>query len=231
MRGLKPKAQVLAVLPVLVLLGSCAGVLPRPPESPPMTYLLAPDLPQRDREPGHPAGARPTLLVAEPKAAAGYSTRRMAYLEQDYRIDHFAEHEWVDAPAAMLGPLLVTALRGNAAFGAVSEEALGISADLRLDTLIESLYQDFRTRPSLARVELRVGLVDPNGRRVLATQVFADTELATSEDAYGGVVAVNRILTRMLPRIADFAAENALRLRAIAPRAETRAQSSEPQSM
>lgn len=213
----RPQTHALALLPVLALLWGCSGMLPQPPESPAGTYLLAPELLHRDRGAVEPPGARPTLLVAEPTAAAGYATRRMAYLEQDYRLDHFADHEWVDTPAAMLGPLLITALRQSAAFGAVSEDAPGISADLRLDTLIESLYQDFRRQPSLARVELRVRLVDPNGRRVLATRVFADTEPAASDDAYGGVVAVNRILTRLLPRIADFAAENALRRQAGPP--------------
>jgi cholesterol transport system auxiliary component len=206
-----------AALVSAALLAGCAGVLPRAPESPPLTYLLAPDLHPRDRGLRKQEGGEPTLLVSQPEAAAGYGTQRMAYLEQDYRLDQFADHEWVESPSAMLGPLLVTALRGNTAFGAVSEDARGISADLRLDTLIEVLHQDFRSRPSLARVELRVRLVDPNERRVLATRVFSDTEIAPSDDAYGGVVAVNRILTRLLPQIADFAAETAAGLEGSAP--------------
>jgi cholesterol transport system auxiliary component len=131
----------------------------------------------------------------------------MVYLEQDYRLDSFADHEWVDTPAAMLGPLLVKALRESGAFRTVSEDARGIAADLRLDSVIESLYQDFRTRPSQARIELRVRLVAQDGRRILATETFSDSESAPTDDAYGGVVAMNRILTRMLPRIADLAAE------------------------
>jgi len=212
MGTLRLLAYVTAALVAAALLHGCTGVLPRAPEPPPMTYLLAPDLPRPDRVVRVQDEAGPTLLVSQPEAAAGFGTRRMAYLEQDYRLDQFADHEWVESPGAMLGPLLVSALRGNTAFGAVSEDARGISADLRLDTLIEVLYQDFRARPSLARVGLRVRLVDPNGRRVLATRVFSDTEIAPSDDAYGGVVAVNRILTRLLPQIADFAAETAVGL-------------------
>jgi cholesterol transport system auxiliary component len=210
-------AYGLAALVSAAILAGCTGVLPRAPESPPKTYLLAPELPPRDRGLRKQEGGEPTLLVSQPEAAAGYGTRRMAYLEQDYRLDQFADHEWVESPSAMLRPLLVTALRGNSAFGAVSEDAPGISADLRLDTLIEVLHQDFRSRPSLARVELRVRIVDPNERRVLATRVFSDTEIAPSDDAYGGVVAVNRILTRLLPQIADFAAETAAGLEGRAP--------------
>ena len=211
-----------AILLAPALLGACAGLLPGPAQSPARTYLLAPDLPPGDGAALRLRGSGPTILVARPQDAAGYATQRMAYLERDYRLDYFAEHEWVASPAAMLGPLLVKALRGGGAFAAVSDDASSISADLRLDTVVESLYQDFRTRPSQARVELRVQLVEPDRRRILATRVFADTQPAPSDDPYGGVVAVNRVLSRLLPQIADFAAETAGRLKAAAARTEPR---------
>jgi cholesterol transport system auxiliary component len=182
--------------------------------------MLAPNLPSPDGAVSMHRGSGPTILVSRPQDAAGYATQRMAYLERDYRLDYFAEHEWVASPAAMLGPLLVKALRGGGAFAAVSDDASGISADLRLDTVVESLYQDFRTRPSQARVELRVQVVEPERRRILATRIFADTEPASSDDPYGGVVAVNRVLSRLLPKIADFAADTAGRLKAAAARNE-----------
>jgi cholesterol transport system auxiliary component len=133
----------------------------------------------------------------------------MAYLEQDYRLDSFAAHEWVAAPATLLGPLLAQTLRDSGAFAAVSEEERGIDTDLRLDSVIESFYQDFRTRPSQAQVQVRVWLVNPAERRILATQVFSDTQPTKTDDPYGGVIAINQALGRLLPRIADFAAANA----------------------
>lgn len=194
-----------------VLLGGCSGVLPRPPDGPPTTYLLAPDPPPGAEGPDRRARTGPLLLVSLPEAAAGYGTRRMAYLERDYRLDYFADHEWVDTPAAMLAPLLVRSLRERAPFVEVSEETRGIGGGLRLDTTIESLYQDFRTRPSRVQVSLRVRLVDPDGGRILASRVFTATEPATTDDPYGGVVAANRALAQLLPQIADFAAEAAPR--------------------
>lgn len=203
-RGLRFRAVVLP----LSLLAGCAGVLPQPPEPAPRTYLLAPDqmageTGSGNRRLGGLRGPARTLSVSRPEDAAGYASARMAYVEQDYRLDYFADHAWVDSPAAMLGPLLVEALRG--AFPAVAEETRGIGTDLRLDTFIESLYQDFRTRPSQARVQIRVRLVDPERGHVLASRVFTDAEPAPADDPYGGVVAVNRVLSRMLPEIAAFA--------------------------
>lgn len=200
---------ILSLIGLGALLTGCGGLLPQSPEAP-RTYLLAPELPGRSGSvPLAPASMRPSLRVSAPRAEPGYDSRRMAYLEQDYRLDSFAAHEWVAAPATMLAPLLVRALRDSGAFATVSEDDQGIDTDLRLDTVIEALYQDFRARPSQARVQLRVRLVDPAERRVLATQVFSDSEPARTEDPYGGVIAINQALGRLLPRIADFAAANA----------------------
>jgi ABC-type uncharacterized transport system auxiliary subunit len=55
-------------------------------------------------------------------------------------------------------------------------------------------------------VVLRVRLVDARDGRILATRLFDDSEPAPADAAYGGVQAVNRILSRLLPDIADFAA-------------------------
>jgi cholesterol transport system auxiliary component len=135
----------------------------------------------------------------------------MAYLERDYRLDYFADHQWVDSPAAMLEPLLVQALGAHPAFGAVGSDGRGIRADLRLDTVIEAFYQDFRTRPSRVRVALRVRLVDPGDGRILAMRLFDLTEPAPADAAYGGVQAINRAVARLLPEVADFAARAASR--------------------
>lgn len=194
-----------AGLLLAVLLGGCSGLLPTPPQPPPATFLLAPDL-VPIRSGASSRELAPALVVARPEPSAGYGTPRMAYVEQDYRLDYFAEHQWVDPPAVMLEPLLVQALGAHPAFGVVSRDGRGIRAELRLDTVVEAFYQDFRPRPSQARVALRVRLVDPGDGRILATRLLEDTEPAPMDSAYGGVQAINRILARLLPEVADFAA-------------------------
>jgi cholesterol transport system auxiliary component len=193
--------------PVLALaLGGCSGLLPTPPQPPPATFMLSPDLSSLRAPLRTTSASGVTLLVSRPEPSAGYGSARMAYLERDYRLDYFADHQWVDPPAAMLEPLLVQALGVNPAFGAVSSDGRGIRADLRLDTVIEAFYQDFRARPSRVRVALRVRLVDPGDGRILATRLFDLTEPAPADTAYGGVQAINRVLARLLPEVADFAA-------------------------
>lgn len=196
-------SRVLAVLLAASWLGGCSAIL-GPAERPPSRYLFAPDLAEDQ------GGRGPILSVSLPGAAAGYGTRGMAYLERDYRLDHFAYSEWVDTPAVMLQPLLARALRARGGFEVVTEEeARGVSADLRLDLFIERVHQDFRVRPSVASVALRAQLVDPLRRELVAARTFSAEEQAPSDDPYGGVVAVNRVLARLLPEVADFAARAA----------------------
>lgn len=216
---MKPRALVYLLAGPLVVLsvGACSGLLPNPPEVPPASFLLAPEL--SEVRPGSPfAGAGAFLLVSRPEPGAGYGTQRMAYMEQDFRLDYFADHQWVDPPAAMLAPLLVKVLDDSPVFGAVSGDARGMRADLRLDTVIEGFHQDFRTRPSRARVALRVRLMDPGDGRILATQLFEGTQIAPADTAYGGVQAINGVLSRLLPEIAAFAAREASRPRSPAHR-------------
>jgi cholesterol transport system auxiliary component len=206
MRNVRRVAGFLLAL-AATWLGGCASLLPTPAGNQPVTtFLLAPELPSEVSS----SGQGPTVLVSVPDARPGYHTPRLAYIKERYRLDYFAYHQWVDTPAAMLQPLLVSALRARRGVGAVTTgDAEGVAADLRLNTSILHLYQDFRTRPSRGSVALVVRLVDLRQGRVLAVRAF-DADVPAPEDSpYGGVVAINRALARLLPQIADFAASQA----------------------
>jgi cholesterol transport system auxiliary component len=194
-------ARIPVLLVAVVLTAGCSGLLLGPEPAPVTTYVFAPDLP-----PARPAANGPAIAVSPPEAAAGYGTRRMAYLESNYRIDYFAANEWVGTPSDMLLPLLGRALRSTGRFRAVAEDARGVETDLRLDTLIVQLRQDFRRRPSRGSVIVRAHLVDTKRRRILATGRFEGDVPAPRDDPYGGVVAINQALSQVLGQIAAFAA-------------------------
>ena len=81
------------------------------------------------------------------------------------------------------------------------------AADLRLETELVRLQQDFGAKPSRVHFTLRAQVVDVAGRRVLASAEFDETEAAASDDPYGGVLAANRALARLLERVTAFCAE------------------------
>ncbi|MDP3481954.1 MAG: ABC-type transport auxiliary lipoprotein family protein [Sulfuricella sp.] len=200
--GKKLDTKIAAALVALVLAG-CSTLRPTEAESV-RTYLLEAQFDRTEQIKPIPL----VLTVSPPRAAPGYDTVRMAFVRQPHRLEYFAKNRWAETPAKMLGPLLVRALELRTGFNAVTSADGMVKGDLRLDTEITLMQQEFTPSPSRLHMKLRVQLVEQASYRVLATQVFDAVEAAPTDDPYGGVIAANRMLPRLLGQIADFAAMN-----------------------
>jgi len=190
-----------AALVALLALGACTQFQPVKNE-PPKLFTLQAEL---DRTPAAQSASL-TLAVNAPRAAPGYDSPRMVYVRKAYELESFAKNQWVDTPARMLAPLLVRALEGSGKFRAVVQAPSPVAADLRLDTEIVRLQQEFIAQPSRVRLTLRAQLIDVKSARVLASREFDVVEDAASEDPYGGVIAANRAVRRALAELVDFSA-------------------------
>jgi cholesterol transport system auxiliary component len=201
------RGAVLGLALTAALATSLAGcALLRPAPTPPRLFVLEGTF---DAAPASDAAGRPSLLVPTPAARAGYDSPRIAYVTKAYELQFFAQHEWVDTPARMLAPLLVEALESSGRFQTVPGSS-GVSASLRLDTEIMALQQEFASTPSRVRFGVRAQLVDVVGRRVVATRELEAVEVAPSDDPYGGVVAANVAVIRVLRELAEWAAAQSL---------------------
>lgn len=189
--------RLLQTLACAMLLAGCAG-LQAPQVANTHSYLLD------ARAPAKAASTKRdvVLAVSMPRAASGFDTSRMVYLRQPHELDYFALNRWADTPARMLEPLLVQALEPG--FRAVVRTPGAVPANVRLDTELIRLQQDFGTHPSKVQLTLRAQLIDVTEKRVIAVKLFDETENAASDDAYGGVIAANRALQRVLDRLSDF---------------------------
>jgi cholesterol transport system auxiliary component len=185
----------------IALIAGCTGLLPGQVDAPD-TYVLD----ARLHNPSQRPRGELVLAISMPRARAGYDTAQIAYLRRPYELEYFAKSQWVDTPARMLAPLLVRALEHSGGFRAVLQAPSTVPADLRLDTELTRLQHDFGTQPSRVELALRAQLVDLRTKRVLAEREFEEVEIAPSEDAYGGVIAANRALQRMLAQLAEFCA-------------------------
>ncbi|HSO45442.1 MAG TPA: ABC-type transport auxiliary lipoprotein family protein, partial [Rhodoferax sp.] len=105
-----------------------------------------------------------TLLINPTHAAAGFDSPRIIYLREPHKLEYFAQSRWVEPPARMLGPLLVTAIEKTAAFHAVVLMPGAASGELRLDTDLIRLRHEFQTSPSQVRLTVRATLVDDKSR-------------------------------------------------------------------
>ncbi len=191
--------RMLRTLAAAMLLAGCSG-LPAPQTDSPRLYVF------EARSPVSAVQVKrgPVLAVSLPRARPGFDTPRMAYLRQPHELDYFALNRWADTPSRMLWPLLAQALEQSGGFRAVVQTPGAVPADLRLDTELIRLQQDFGTQPSRVQLTLRAQLIDVPGKRVIAVKLFDESENAVSNDAYGGVITANRLVQRVLGQVADF---------------------------
>jgi len=191
--------QALKTLAYAILLTGCTG-LQAPKVETPHIYMLdaraSIDKQQIKRD--------LVLAVSMPRARPGFDSPQMVYLRQPHELNYFAVNRWADTPARMLDSLIVQTLEQSMSFRAVVHATSMVPANVRLDTELIRLQQDFSTQPSKVQLTLRAQLIDVTDKRVLAVKVFDDTENAASDDAYGGVVAANQMLKRVLNQLADF---------------------------
>ena len=142
------------------------------------------------------------LAISRPVAWPGFDTPQMAYLRHPLNLEYFATHRWADTPANMLGPQLARALQAD--FRAVVQTPTLLHADLRLDTELIRLQQDFMVKPSRIQLTVRAQLINMKDKRIIATRQFDESEKADSDDPYGGVLAANRALQRVLQQLVEF---------------------------
>jgi cholesterol transport system auxiliary component len=152
-------------------------------------------------------GAGLTLIIYPPRAASGFDSQRIVYVRESHQLEYFAQSEWVDTPARMLGPLLVTAAQKTGAFAAVVLASGTAAGDLRLTVDILQLKHNFQTTPSRVQLTLRTYLTDEKTRRVLAWKEFHAEAVARSDNAQGGVTAANQAVQEALTQVAQFLVE------------------------
>jgi cholesterol transport system auxiliary component len=193
----------LAAFAVVALLPGCAPF--QPPAESARTYVLDARL---GPAPGDANRNRNLVLaVGAPRARAGFDTVHMAYVRRPHELEYFAKNEWADTPSRMLAEAIAQAIAQSGAVRAVVPAPGAGSAELRLDMELLRLLQDFTLRPSIVRLALQAQLVDTGTGRVLATREFDLSEEAPSDDAYGGVIAANRALQRLLGQVTEWVAE------------------------
>lgn len=187
------------LLALAVLLGGCAGLLAPPAEN--INYYV---LDARASIKAAPLKRDLVVAVAMPRTRPGFDTPQIAFVQQPHELNYYAINRWVATPSHMLAPLLAQALEQSVGFRAVVQAPGAVPADIRLDTELVRLQQDFGTQPSRVQITLRAQLTDVRSRRVMATRLFDEAEKAPSDNAYGGVIAANLALQRILGELAEF---------------------------
>jgi cholesterol transport system auxiliary component len=190
----------------MILNAGCGALFPKAAQQPSFYSLDgAPAASHAITASGSPEPiAAPTLIVSPPSAASGYDSQHIIYVRGPHVHEYFSHSDWIDTPARMLAPLIVAAIGNGGAFHAVVLAPSVAAGDMRLDTEIIRLEQNFAEQPSRVRFTLRAYLVDDATRRVIAWREFDETVAAASDDPHGGVVAANRAAQTVMEKLASF---------------------------
>lgn len=148
-----------------------------------------------------------TLLVSRPEASAPYQSTQMVYAKKPYQLQAFANNEWIATPSEMLQPLLVQSLRNSHYFHAVVAAPSAIAAELRLDTQILQLQQDFSKKPSRIELVVQANLIDKENK-VVASRRFKEIVTARRNNPQAGVFAANQATEKLLRKLAKFVVSN-----------------------
>ena len=153
--------------------------------------------------------AAPTLIVSIPRASAGFDSHQIIYIRQANTFEYFSQAQWVETPANMLSPLIVTALERSGHFSAVMQSPTSAAGQLRLDVEIVRLQHEFMKMPSQAHFTLRAHLLDTATREVIAWREFDAIVPSASEDPYGGVLAANSAVRIVIEELVHFCVQAA----------------------
>ncbi len=205
-----PRFCAIGVL--FTLLGACSALSPKAIEQPSFYSLNGtPGEAQiTKRAPAAIVRTLPTLIINPPHAAPGFNSQRIVYVREAHKLEYYAHSEWIDPPARMIAPLIVSAIENSGAFRAVVLTPSAAAGDLRLDTEIIRLQHDLNSQPGRVRFTLRAYIVDNTTRQVLAWREFDEFVAATTETPYGGVVAANRVVQTVLENLALFSKDTAV---------------------
>lgn len=200
MRG---PARLCRVMGVGVASLALAGCLSLPREERPIhTFTLSLDR-SAERAMAPEGTARAGILVVNmPVAQPGFETPQMAYRQRPHEVSYYAAHQWAEPPARLLAPLVVQALEQTGQWRAIVSMPTSVRGDHRVDIDQVELIQLFLQTPSQVRLSLRLQVIKLPDHLVQGTRLFDVVEDASPDDAYGGAVAANRAVDRLVKEMA-----------------------------
>ncbi len=183
------------------LVAACSAISPpRPPPAKDELNTWPQDIPH-----ARPRGA--SILVLPPEANAEFGTTRIAYSEAPFQTRYFRDHEWAEPPPQMIQRLLVETLERTGAFRSVLTPPDPARGAYTLRTMLSELVQDYTASPPLARVKMRVELLNPAGQQAASREVSVEERMRAA-NADAGIAATNTAVSKSLAVVAGFATEN-----------------------
>lgn len=194
---MKRRCGLLGIL--MILLAGCLG----PINTPDMTTYTLENIVK-------PQGQRPKtqriLLVTMPQAAAGFDSRRIAYVERPGVLAYYSKHQWIAPLPQLLLPLMVQSVENTGVFLAVVGSPYTGLSDYQLDSQLQYLVQRFDKQQHRSTIDaaLSVRLLSRQGSRVVASKTLLVSLPVKGKDNYAAFTVTRQVVNQLLVKLNRF---------------------------
>ncbi len=149
-----------------------------------------------------------TLLVMNTESNDELDTKKIAYVNRPYQLAYFTKNNWITTPADQLNALITNTLQQSNYFKAVVATPFVGVTDLKLNTYLYKLQQNFLFNPSREQIVLAAQLVNASSGKLVAARTFSYEIPTNNNNPFGGVVAANKAVRQMLQQLVVFVIRN-----------------------
>jgi len=137
-----------------------------------------------------------TLKVEQAFGDNLYMSLKMYYVQGKYTQYTYADSRWTETPNDAITEALTKYLRAMQLFKSVQNADSKTKNDMRLEINIEDFMQYFdeNEKNSFVNVVITCNLINENTHKTVATKTFHTNMKAPSDNARGGVIALNKAL-------------------------------------
>ena len=141
-----------------------------------------------------------TLKVDQAYGNTLFQSLKMYYVEGAYQQYAYAQSQWTQSPSAKITQSMTEYLRQMQLFKSVQSFHSKSETDMRLEINIEDFMHYFDANEENSHVHVRItcNLIDEATHKAVATKTFDVNVQAKSNDAFGGVAALNDAMSEIL---------------------------------
>lgn len=194
------KSTLVATL--LLMLAGCSTISISGEKGPTNLYNLTPkstfahDLPHVDWK----------LVIAEPIAAGGLDSKRIALRPKPTELKYFADASWTERAPQMIQTLLIESFINSDHIAVVGRDAVNLRPDYILNGELREFQAEYfhDADEPIIRVRLDVMLIDQSRKEIGASKSFEAAITSTGTDMASIIVAFDMALGKILRRIVEW---------------------------
>jgi len=185
----------MALMGLLFLLAGCSSPKPAMNE-----YTLA--LHVKAKKVQKMSYREKTLKVDQAYGDTLFKSLKMYYVKGKYQQYAYSQSQWAQSPSTKITQSMTEYLRQMQLFKSVQSFHSKSETDMRLEINIEDFMQyfDVNEKNSYVNVVITCNIIDTASHKIVATKTFHVKKKTESNNALGGVKALNEALSEILQK-------------------------------